>query len=112
MYNRYVRNDRGTYTCIPQEENPSPYPVSAPPPFPPQRPCPPPPEPPPRREPDCSSLSGLGKGSSQTIRRLLDRLHLDHVDNGDLMLLMLLFLLFQEDADEELLIALGLLLIL
>lgn len=101
MYNRYVRNDRGTYTCIPQEEEPCP----------PRRPVPPPPEPPPRREPDCSSLSGFG-GSSQTVRHLLDRLHLDHVDNGDLMLLMLLFLLMQEDADEELLIALGLLLIL
>lgn len=94
MYNRYVRSDRGTYTCIPQEE-----------------PCPPPrpePQPPPRRQPECTS----GSGGAQTVRRLLDRLHLDHVDNGDLLLLMLLFLLFQEDADEELLIALGLLLIL
>lgn len=100
MYNRYVRNDRGTYTCIPQEEEPCP----------PHRPVPPPPEPPPRREPDCSSLSGFG--GSQTVRHLLDRLHLDHVDNGDLMLLMLLFLLMRENADEELLIALGLLLIL
>lgn len=46
------------------------------------------------------------------IRKLLDRFHLEHVDTGDLLLLLLLFLLFQEDADEELLIALGLLLIL
>lgn len=37
---------------------------------------------------------------------------MDHVDTGDLLLLALLFLLFREDADEELLAALGLLLIL
>jgi len=34
------------------------------------------------------------------------------VDTGDLLLLALLFLLFREDADEELLVAIGLLLIL
>lgn len=102
MYNRYVRNDRGTYTCIPQEEDPCE----------PRQQSPPKQEPPPRREPDCSSAANLGNGGSQTIRHLLDRLHLDHIDNGDLLLLLLLFLLFQEDADEELLIALGLLLIL
>ena len=36
----------------------------------------------------------------------------DHVDTGDLLLLGLLFFLFRENADEELLVALGLLLIL
>lgn len=51
------------------------------------------------------SLTGL-------LRRLLDQFHLDHVDTGDLLLLALLFFLFREDADEELLVALGLLLIL
>jgi len=48
----------------------------------------------------------------RTLRRLLDRFHLENVDTGDLLLLILLFLLFEEDADEELLFALGLLLIL
>ena len=43
---------------------------------------------------------------------MLDQFHLDSVDTGDLLLLGLLFFLFREDADEELLIALGLLLIL
>ena len=49
---------------------------------------------------------------SDTLRQFLDRLHLDHVDTGDLLLLGLLFFLFREGADEELLIAFGLLLIL
>jgi len=42
----------------------------------------------------------------------LDHFHLENVDTGDLLLLILLFLLFEEEADEELLFALGLLLIL
>ena len=46
------------------------------------------------------------------LRHILDQLHLEHVDTGDLLLLVLLFFLFREDADEELLVALGLLLIL
>lgn len=102
MYNRYVRNDRGTYTCIPQEEDsykPNqnfPSWKNAPPQCPPENPV----------APDSD------KHGSQTVRRLLDHLHLEHIDNGDLILLLLLFLLFEEDADEELLIALGLLLIL
>ena len=37
---------------------------------------------------------------------------MDGIDSGDLLLLAILFLLFQEGEDEELLIALGLLLIL
>ena len=56
MYNRYIRNDNGTYTRMPEEE--------------------------------------------------------PHVDTGDLLLLGLLFFLSREEADEELLVALGLLLIL
>ncbi len=46
------------------------------------------------------------------LNRLLTRLHLGDLDSGDLLTLLLLFLLFREGADEELLIALGLLLIL
>ena len=51
-------------------------------------------------------------GLTGFLRHLLDQFHLDHVDTGDLLLLALLFFLFREDADEELLVALGLLLIL
>ena len=43
---------------------------------------------------------------------ILDKLHLGDIDIGDLLLLLLLFHLFREDGDEELLIAIGLLLIL
>ena len=51
-------------------------------------------------------------GLTGMLRHFLDQLHLDHVDTGDLLLLGLLFFLFREDADEELLVSLGLLLIL
>ena len=102
MYNRYIRNDNGTYAPLPEAEgreaqNRRPHSASAPPP-----PPPPPKEEPPRRS---DSLTGL-------LRSFLDRLHLEKVDTGDLLILLLLFLLFEEDADEELLFALGLLLIL
>ena len=111
MYNRYIRNDNGAYTRIPQEENKQ----AAPPPpqepkqqaqreQPPHRePPPPPPSPPGGRTID--GLTGF-------LRHLLDQLHLDRVDTGDLLLLVILFFLFKEDADEDLLVALGLLLIL
>lgn len=111
MYNRYIRNDNGAYTRIPQEENKQ----AAPPPpqepkqqaqreQPPHRePPPPPPSPPGGRTID--GLTGF-------LRHLLDQLHLDRVDTGDLLLLVILFFLFKEDADEELLVALGLMLIL
>lgn len=111
MYNRYIRNDNGVYTRIPQEESKqqaappkkeatqnnqsnSPHPTS-------------PPSPP--------NNNGSGRwsdGLTGFLRHFLDQLHLDHVDTGDLLLLVLLFFLFREDADEELLVALGLLLIL
>ena len=55
---------------------------------------------------------GQPDGLSAALRRLLDKFHLDSVDSGDLLLLLLLFFLFKEDADDELLIALGLLLVL
>ena len=64
-------------------------------------PPPPPPPPKPGRPPEIS----FGKG-------ILDALHLDDLDTGDLLLLFLLFFLFKQKADEELLIAIGLLLIL
>ena len=105
MYNRYIRSESGSYTRIPQEEHPSePQRESA------------------RRnqtnashaeytdsqapkEPKTDCAAGLA-------RQLLDQFHLNHIDTGDLFLLLLIFLLIRENADEELLIALGLLLIL
>ena len=115
MYNRYIRNDRGVYTRIPQEESyesarpnqappPPPPPPYQPPPNNPQPFGPPPPPPPP--------LGAREDTISQFLRRTLNRFHLESVDTGDLLLLAILFLLFEEDADEELLIALGLMLIL
>ena len=110
MYNRYIRNDNGAYTRIPQEEK--------------DRGTPPPPEPkqqpqreqPPHRESPPSTPPPPGgrtiDGLTGFLRHLLDQLHLDRVDTGDLLLLVILFFLFKEDADEELLVALGLLLIL
>jgi hypothetical protein len=116
VYNRYIRNDQGTYTRVTEEEPHQGSAQSA------------------RnagtqstwnagtqsagssereKEPrSASPFSATADGIAQTLRRLLDRLHLDSVDTGDLLLLLLLLFLFQEDADEELLIALGLLLIL
>ena len=109
MYNRYIRNDNGAYTRIPQEEKQRTVPP--PPPEPkqqPQREQPPHREPPPPPSPGSRTIDGL----TGFLRHLLDQLHLDRVDTGDLLLLVILFLLFKEDADEELLVALGLLLIL
>ena len=114
MYNRYIRNDQGSYTRIPEEEA---SPVTPPPGPSPEgeRAAPPgggfggpggPEGPPP--------LGGLfgGLGGDGSLRKLLDRFHLDRIDSGDLLLLGLLYLLYREGADEELLFALGLLLIL
>ncbi|MEG1917600.1 MAG: hypothetical protein RR092_02990 [Oscillospiraceae bacterium] len=114
MYNRYIRNDQGSYSRIPTDDAP---PVAdafheSPPPedTPPRRDTPPPPHwetPPPTGNPKQGD-----NGITGYLRRLLDRFHLENVDTGDLLLLLLLFFLFEEDADSELLIALGLLLIL
>lgn len=111
MYNRYIRNDNGVYTRIPQEESK-------------QQAAPPKKEatqnnqsnsPHPTSPPSLPNNNGSGRwsdGLTGFLRHFLDQLHLDHVDTGDLLLLVLLFFLFREDADEELLVALGLLLIL
>lgn len=124
MYNRYIRNDNGTYTRMPEEEPhappPRPGPAPAPPPPPPPPGDSPPPPPPPGGEP--SQRSGPNRpppprrqtadGLTGFLRQILDQFHLNHVDTGDLLLLGLLFFLSREEADEELLVALGLLLIL
>lgn len=110
MYNRYIRNDRGAYTRVPQEDPP--HPQETPPP-PSKEPSDIPPQPaattPPHHFTEKSSISD---SLSDFLRHILDQFHLNHVDTGDLLLLGLLFFLFRENADEELLVALGLLLIL
>lgn len=101
MYNRYLRNDQGVYTRLPSEE-----PRAAP---------PPPPDTPPPPPPPCGDNgpeSGDTREGFAFLGRILERLHLQDLDGADLMLLALLFFLFEEKADDELLIALGLLLIL
>ena len=93
MYNRYIRRDDGTYTKVAEPEPPR------------QETAGPGPQPPPPSFGGAEGLAGY-------LRRILDQLHLDRVDAGDLLLLGLLYFLFREKADEELLVALGLLLIL
>ncbi len=93
LYNRYIRGDDGVYTRIPMDEVPPPR--SDPPP---KGSPPPPPE---RGAPERSFFNDL-----------LEKLHLGDLDAGDLLLLFLLFYLSRQKADEELLIAIGLLLIL
>ena len=106
MYNRYIRGDGGTYTRVSMEDTPLPPPASQRPPPPPSAPpegAPPPhgPPPPSQSSPERGLLNGL-----------LEKLHLSDLDAGDILLLLLLFFLFRQEADEELLIAIGLLLIL
>ncbi len=74
---------------------------------PPQVPPPPPPDwdAPPKPPPKGGSERGF-------LNDLLGLLHLDDLDAGDVLLLFLLFYLSRQKADEELLIAIGLLLIL
>ena len=98
MYNRYRRNDTGVYTRISQNDTPPPSggpKPGGPPPGPQPPPEPKPPSGPPHRP------------ERDILNRLLEKLHLGDLDSGDLLVL-----LFREKADEELLIALGLLLIL
>lgn len=89
MYNRYIRNDNGVYDRVPQQETAPPSPPG------------PEPAPPPAPAPE-----------RQFLNRLLAKLHLGDMDAGDLLLLLILFFLFYQKADEEVLIAIGLLLIL
>lgn len=101
MYNRYLRSDEGEYTRIPMPDPP-------PPPKSPPWNTPPPPKP----HPPEGDLPKSGTEASQFFSRLLDKLPLKGVDTSDILLLLILFFLFEEKADDELLIALGLLLIL
>ena len=129
MYNHYVRDKDGNYTKVSMEEPsfeyvhiPQPTPASnSPPKSPPndnpappkstpnpvcetppsETPRPPKKDPPPQRTPEI-----------QFANKILGHLSLGDIDSGDLLLLILFFFLFHQKADEELLIALGLLLIL
>lgn len=103
MYNRYTRNDTGVYTRISQNDTPPPG--GGPKPGGP----PPGPQPPPEPKPPSGPSH---RPERDILNRLLEKLHLGDLDSGDLLVLLLLFLLFREKANEELLIALGLLLIL
>ncbi len=91
MYNRYVRGDDGNYARVPFDDTPPP----------PRQSGGPPPPPPPQGAPERGFFNDL-----------LGKLHLSDLDAGDLLLLFLLFYLSKQKADEELLIAIGLLLIL
>ena len=109
MYERYGRENRGNFVRASLDDSPLPPPPRKPagqaPPPPrsqqPPKPQQPKQQQPPKRPPEIA----FGKG-------ILDALHLDDLDTGDLLLLFLLFFLFRQQADEELLIAIGLLLIL
>ena len=110
MYNRYVRNDEGVYRRInsePTQASPR-HPTQEKPecerPDDPCRSAPPPGH-------ASSPLGGLF-GKDSLLSGVLGKLKLDEIDTGDLLLLVILFLLFWDGEDEELLIALGLLLIL
>lgn len=125
MYNRYIRNDAGVYQRVPVQEGPAPAPGPAPHGDSSQRQAYQ--EDPPhyggqeqggtRRE--TASMDGFppfsapgNSGKKGFLSSLLGKLKLDEIDTGDLLLLVILFLLFKDGEDEELLIALGLLLIL
>ena len=98
MYNRYIQSDRGSYIPV-SDDQPS------------QSAAPShdnswsssEQDKPPKRA--GTSLDSLKEIWSSLARRL-------HLDAGDLLLLAMLYFLYREDADEELLIALGLLLLL
>jgi len=82
MYNRYIRNDTGAYEEIPRQDAP----------------------------PDQGNFRE--SGGRGILSGLLEKFNLKDMDKGDLLLLFILFLLLREGEDEELLIALALLLIL
>ena len=107
MYNRYLRNDDGVYTRIPMQDETHDEP---------------PPPPPQHGEMPHGGTQHSGKphdapphrsaGDEQFLHRLLGKFNLKDIDTGDILLLLILFFLFEEKADDELLVALGLLLIL
>ena len=117
MYNRYIRGGDGTYTRVSAADAPLPPPGGD------RQPPPPPKEtstgggpagqrPPADGGPDGRPPIGPPSPERGLLNGLLEKLHLSDLDAGDILLLFLLFFLFRQEADEELLIAIGLLLIL
>ena len=103
MYNRYVRNDNGVYRRIPVAQEPHEA----------HRPAQEQEDPCRGASPERTPSHGAGFfGRDGLLSGILGKLKLDEIDTGDLLLLVLLFLLFRDGEDDELLIALGLLLIL
>ena len=88
MYNRYIQNDDGVYQRPPHQEEHAP---------------PPPPAWEERRE---------ERRRRGFLDQILERLHLEDIDKGDILLLLILLFLFDQGEDEELLMALGLLFLL
>ena len=127
MYNRYTRNDTGVYTRMPQSE-PSSDPPKKHTGFGQNAPQNAPgntlqnaPGNTPQNAPGKNVFASPNalhstpfpqRPERDVLNRVLEKLHLGDLDAGDLLVLLLLFMLFREKADEELLIALGLLLIL
>ena len=123
MYNRYTRNDTGVYTRMPQSEPSSDPPKkhtgfgqNAP-----GNTLQNAPGNTPQNAPGQNVFASPNalhstpfpqRPERDVLNRVLEKLHLGDLDAGDLLVLLLLFMLFREKADEELLIALGLLLIL
>lgn len=102
MYNRYIQSDRGSYVPISDDPLLQSHPTEA-------RSHSTGDEP--RKESD--KPSKLGGASLESLKELWNTLSARlHLDTGDLLLLAMLYFLYREDADEELLIALGLLLFL
>ena len=100
--------DNGDYARIPMEEPIEPR----------RSPAPPPPKiaeqapPPPIAQQKPKTQQVHRPIETRAANRLLEHFHMGDIDSGDLLLLSVLFFLFKQNADEELLIALGLLLIL
>ena len=117
MYNRYIRGGDGSYNRVSSEDAPLPPPLA------PRQPPPPPKEsstgggpagqrPPPGGAPESRRTGEPPAPVRSVLNGLLEKLRLSDLDAGDILLLLLLFFLFRQEADEELLIAIGLLLIL
>ena len=126
MYNRYVRNDRGVYTRIPEDIHPN------------IKESPPQAQdetsgPAPQTRPDASGAASQARDETPRLKHekptpknppefrrpnngllpdLFNPFHPGTMETGDLLLLILLFLLSHEQADEEVLAALVALLIL
>ena len=122
MYNRYVRNDRGVYTRIPEDTQADrrETPPQAQSPTPPQTrpeasgPAPQAQDTTPRFKPETPppGFRRINSPNNGLLPDLFHSFHLESMETGDLLLLILLFLLSHEQADEEVLAALAALLIL